>query len=75
MRKKLDKELSGIRRPVALMLTDDEEIRNKLGDYTISQLEPLHDLKTMICKFNLSFIETVQPHGVHFNLSDLKKGL
>ena len=41
MKTKLDKELSGIRRPIALLLTDDASVESKLEDYAISQLEPV----------------------------------
>ena len=54
MKTKLDKELSGIRRLIALLLTDDASVESKLEDYAISQLEPLHDLKTTICEWSIS---------------------
>ena len=50
MKTKLDQLLCGIRRPIALMCEDGFSVDDKLIDYAIAQLEPLHDLKTTICK-------------------------
>ena len=52
LKAKLDKELSGIKRPIALGLHADSGfiVDDKLLDYAIAQLEPLHDLKTIIGK-------------------------
>lgn len=52
LREKLDRLLSGVRRPIALLANDDIElILNLLSEYAIAQLEPLHDLKTTICTY------------------------
>lgn len=45
MRGKLDRVLSGIRRPPALLCGEGEV---DLQRYEVAQLEPLHDLKTTI---------------------------
>ena len=49
LQKKLDARLSGVKRPLAL-LTNDDELSQQLTDYAVCQLEPLHDLKTIICE-------------------------
>ena len=53
LRRKLDLRLSGIKRPTALVCDEESNIVELLKDhqYMISQLEPLHDLKTTICEF------------------------
>lgn len=48
MKVKLEKELAGIRRPPAL-LCGEQEI--DLTHYEVAQLEPLHDLKSIIGKY------------------------
>ena len=48
MKTKLDQLLCGIRRPIALMCEDGFSVDDKLMDYAIAQLEPLHDLKNII---------------------------
>lgn len=47
MRGLLDRDLSGIKRPPALMC-GTQSIPAVITCYEIAQLEPLHDLKTMI---------------------------
>lgn len=51
MKKSLDEELSGVKRPIALLCTDDIPIRRKTDNYLIAHLEILHDLKSLIGKW------------------------
>ena len=52
LRATLDKKLCGIKRPIALGLQSGNGfmVDDKLLDYAVAQLEPLHDLKTIIGK-------------------------
>ena len=49
LQRKLDSQLAGIKRPLAL-LGNDDDLTDCLQSYAVCQLEPLHDLKTTICK-------------------------
>ena len=63
LQRKLNHRLSGIKRPTALLCDDDvksEELLKK-HDYMVSHLEPLHDLKTTICK--LLFFSFLTPQS------------
>ena len=54
LRATLDKKLCGIKRPIALGLQSGNGfmVDDKLLDYAVAQLEPLHDLKTIIGKYD-----------------------
>ena len=47
MKLRLEKKLAGIKRPPALLCGPDGN-RDLVLEYEVAQLEPLHDLRTMI---------------------------
>lgn len=47
----LDKDLAGIKRPIALLCTDEDAMIGKTNSYIIAHLEILHDLKSTIGEY------------------------